>query len=112
MNRSGDEMLPGHVRRTETPRSTTEGSLEQPLVTKEPHERRGDESARQVVFDVSDLSVFYGSFRAVREVTLPIYGNQITALSGPSGCGKTTVIRCLNRMNDLIEGAGVEGTLL
>jgi phosphate transport system ATP-binding protein len=61
------------------------------------------------VFDVSDLSVFYGSFRAVREVTLPIYGNQITALIGPSGCGKTTVIRCLNRMNDLIEGARVEG---
>src|SRR4029450_12231066 len=109
MNRSGDEMLPGHVTRTETPRSTTEGSLEQPLVIKEPHERRGDESARQVVFDGSDLSVFYGSFRAVGEVTLPIYGNQITALIGPSGCGKTTVIRCLNRMNDLIEGARVEG---
>jgi phosphate transport system ATP-binding protein len=83
--------------------------LEQPLVIKETHERQGDGSARQVVFDVSDLSVFYGSFRAVREVTLPIYGNQITALIGPSGCGKTTVIRCLNRMNDLIEGARVEG---
>ena len=51
-------------------------------------------------------------FLAVREVTLPIYRNQITALIGPSGCGKTTFIRCLNRMNDLIEGARVEGTLL
>jgi phosphate transport system ATP-binding protein len=61
------------------------------------------------VFDVSDLSVYYGSFRAVREVTLPVYRNQITALIGPSGCGKTTVLRCLNRMNDLIEGARVEG---
>jgi phosphate transport system ATP-binding protein len=45
-------------------------------------------------------------------VTLPIYRNQITALIGPSGCGKTTFIRCLNRMNDLIEGARVEGVLL
>jgi phosphate transport system ATP-binding protein len=83
--------------------------LEQPLVIKETHESPSDESAREVVFDVSDLSVYYGSFRAVREVTLPVYRNQITALIGPSGCGKTTVIRCLNRMNDLIEGARVEG---
>jgi phosphate transport system ATP-binding protein len=83
--------------------------LEQPLVIKETHERQTDESPREVVFDVSDLSVYYGSFRAVREVTLPVYRNQITALIGPSGCGKTTVLRCLNRMNDLIEGARVEG---
>jgi phosphate transport system ATP-binding protein len=111
MNRSGDEMEPGHVS-TENPRPATEGSLEQPLVIKETHDRQGDGSARQVVFDVRDLSVFYGSFRAVREVTLPVYRNQITALIGPSGCGKTTVIRCLNRMNDLIEGARVEGQVL
>ena len=49
---------------------------------------------------------------AVRNVTLPIYRNEITALIGPSGCGKTTFLRCLNRMNDLIETARVEGTLL
>jgi len=48
----------------------------------------------------------------VHKVTLPIYRNEITALIGPSGCGKTTFIRCLNRMNDLIETARVEGTLL
>jgi phosphate transport system ATP-binding protein len=64
------------------------------------------------VFDIDGLSVFYGSFRAVREVTLPIPQHQITALIGPSGCGKTTVLRCLNRMNDLIEGARVEGKIL
>ena len=58
-----------------------------------------------------DLSVYYGDFRAVRDVTLPILKNEITALIGPSGCGKTTFLRCLNRMNDLIEGARVEGTL-
>jgi len=68
--------------------------------------------ALETVFDVDDVSVYYGDFRAVRNVTLPIYRNQITALIGPSGCGKTTFIRCLNRMNDLIEGARVEGKLL
>ena len=58
------------------------------------------------------LSVYYGSFRAVRNVTLADpSSNEITALIGPSGCGKTTVLRCLNRMNDLIEGARVEGQL-
>ncbi len=54
----------------------------------------------------------YAGFVAVHNVTLPIYRNEITALIGPSGCGKTTLLRCLNRMNDLIEGARVEGTLL
>jgi phosphate transport system ATP-binding protein len=76
-------------------------------------ESRDEEQARgEAVFDVRDLSVFYGDFRAVRDVTLPIWQNQITALIGPSGCGKTTFIRCLNRMNDLIEGARVEGEIL
>ncbi|HZB04051.1 MAG TPA: phosphate ABC transporter ATP-binding protein PstB [Actinomycetota bacterium] len=68
--------------------------------------------SREMVFDIRDMSVYYGAFRAVKNVTLPIQGNQITALIGPSGCGKTTVIRCLNRMNDLIEGARVDGEVL
>jgi phosphate transport system ATP-binding protein len=67
---------------------------------------------RETVFDVQDLSAFYGDFRAVRNVTIPISKNDITALIGPSGCGKTTFLRCLNRMNDLIEGARVEGRVL
>ena len=75
-------------------------------------EPRETQAEPEVVFDVRELSVYYGDFRAVRDVTLPIYRNQITALIGPSGCGKTTFIRCQNRMNDLIEGARVEGTLL
>jgi phosphate transport system ATP-binding protein len=73
---------------------------------------RSERSGRSVIFDIRDLSVLYGDFRAVRDVSLPILENEITALIGPSGCGKTTVIRCLNRMNDLIEGARVEGTIL
>jgi phosphate transport system ATP-binding protein len=64
-----------------------------------------------VVFDVDDLSVFYGSYRAVRDVNLDIREHEITALIGPSGCGKSTVLRCFNRMNDLIEIARVEGRL-
>ena len=63
------------------------------------------------VFDVKDLAVFYGSFRAVRNVTLGITEGEITAFIGPSGCGKSTVLRCFNRMNDLIEGARVEGRI-
>jgi phosphate transport system ATP-binding protein len=63
----------------------------------------------EVVFDIADLSVTYGGVPAVRDVTLAIARNQISALIGPSGCGKTTVLRCLNRMNDLVEGARIEG---
>ena len=65
-----------------------------------------------IVFDVSGLSVHYGAFRAVRDVVLPVHERTITALIGQSGCGKTTVMRCFNRMNDLIEGARVTGTVL
>jgi len=92
------------------PGSRAEGDRVTVRLDREP--RSLPEAEQEVVFDVEDLSVFYGDFRAVRNITLPIYRNQITALIGPSGCGKTTFIRCLNRMNDLIEGARVEGTLL
>ena len=66
---------------------------------------------RDVVFETRALSVYYGDFRAVRDVSMTIYRNHITALIGPSGCGKTTFIRCLNRMNDLIETARIEGEI-
>ncbi|HET7325830.1 MAG TPA: phosphate ABC transporter ATP-binding protein PstB [Nocardioidaceae bacterium] len=55
------------------------------------------------------LDVFYGDFHAVQDVNLTIGRHEITALIGPSGCGKSTVLRCLNRMNDLVTGARVEG---
>jgi phosphate transport system ATP-binding protein len=63
------------------------------------------------VFALSDVGVFYGDFKAVRDVNLSIAKNEITAFIGPSGCGKTTVLRSLNRMNDLIPGARVEGNV-
>jgi phosphate transport system ATP-binding protein len=65
-----------------------------------------------VVFDLQSLSCFYGSFRAVREISLTVPRNQITALIGPSGCGKSTLLRSFNRMNDLIDGAHVSGRIL
>ena len=68
-------------------------------------------SPDELVFDVRELSVFYGAFRAVRDVEMAVRRHEITALIGPSGCGKSTVLRCFNRMNDLIPSARVEGTL-
>ena len=76
---------------------------------------RGDElpsSEREVVFELQDLSCYYGSFRAVREISLEIRQNEITALIGPSGCGKSTLLRSFNRMNDLVDTARVEGKIL
>jgi phosphate transport system ATP-binding protein len=67
---------------------------------------------RPTVFESQDVSVFYSGKRAVRGVNIDVTKGQVTALIGPSGCGKTTFIRCLNRMNDLIPGATVEGQIL
>ncbi|HEV2374673.1 MAG TPA: phosphate ABC transporter ATP-binding protein PstB [Streptosporangiaceae bacterium] len=77
-------------------------------------EERGGEPAwgagsGERVFDVEGVSIYYGSFRAVTDVSLSVYEHEITAFIGPSGCGKTTVLRTLNRMNDLVPGARVEG---
>jgi phosphate transport system ATP-binding protein len=63
------------------------------------------------IFDAKQVSCYYGSFRAVTDVSLQIYEHEITAFIGPSGCGKTTVLRTLNRMNDLVPGARVEGAV-
>ncbi len=63
------------------------------------------------VITLQDLEVFYGDFRAVTDVDMTFGSREITALIGPSGCGKSTVLRCLNRMNDLVPGARVEGSV-
>jgi phosphate transport system ATP-binding protein len=62
--------------------------------------------------EARDMSIFYGNFRAVRDINLPVEPRKITALIGPSGCGKSTVLRAFNRMNDLIPGARVEGQVM
>lgn len=70
-----------------------------------------DFAGRESVFNLSDVNVHYGNSLAVKDVSLDIYKNQITAFIGPSGCGKTTILRCLNRMNDLIPSAKVTGSI-
>jgi phosphate transport system ATP-binding protein len=73
---------------------------------------RGDIERREKVFSVRDLKVSYHGKSALEDVTLDVHKNTVTAFIGPSGCGKSTFIRCFNRMNDLIPGAKVEGTVL
>ncbi len=69
-------------------------------------------AGQEIVFDVKNVDVYYGKNPALKGVSLDIHQNMVTALIGPSGCGKSTFIRCLNRMNDLIPGARVEGQIL
>ncbi|MCP9490488.1 MAG: phosphate ABC transporter ATP-binding protein PstB [Solirubrobacteraceae bacterium MAG38_C4-C5] len=62
--------------------------------------------------EVSDLDIYYGSFHAVKSVTMTIQPNKVTAIIGSSGCGKSTFLRSLNRMHELVEGARVEGSVI
>jgi phosphate transport system ATP-binding protein len=62
--------------------------------------------------EVKNLSVYYGKFRALTDINLPVYANKITAIIGPSGCGKSTLLRSFNRMNDLTPNARIEGEIL
>ena len=73
---------------------------------------RAEIERREKVFAVSDLAVSYGGKPALEDVTLDVHRHTVTAFIGPSGCGKSTFIRCFNRMNDLIPGAKVDGTVL
>jgi phosphate transport system ATP-binding protein len=73
---------------------------------------RAEIERREKVFSVSELGVYYSGNPAIEEVALDVYKNTVTAFIGPSGCGKSTFIRCFNRMNDLIPGARVEGSVL
>mgnify|MGYP001814663553 CR=1 FL=1 len=81
------------------------------LIDDEPDSASEPDTPDDLVFELDELNVYYGSFRAVRDVDMQVKSNEITAFIGPSGCGKTTVLRCFNRMNDLIETARVTGNL-
>jgi phosphate transport system ATP-binding protein len=107
MNERGDDMDTRTVIRPIDPDQGTPTSLADEagaIRVPEPEEE-------ELVFELQDVAVSYGGVRAVEGVSLEIGQQRITALIGPSGCGKTTVLRCLNRMNDLIDGAKVEGTV-
>ena len=68
--------------------------------------------ANDYKFDISHLNLHYGDFHALKDVNMKIEANKITAFIGPSGCGKSTLLKSLNRMNDLVEGCKITGTLL
>ena len=63
------------------------------------------------VFKIENVNLYYGEKQALKNINLNLYKNQVTAFIGPSGCGKSTLLRCLNRMNDLIDGCKIEGTV-
>jgi phosphate transport system ATP-binding protein len=69
------------------------------------------DTPRATIFDVRNVSIYYGSFKAVTDVSLPIYENEVTAFIGSSGSGKSTVLRAFNRMNDLVTGSRLEGQM-
>lgn len=66
----------------------------------------------ETIFKVENLDLYYGTKQALKALNLDIRKNHVTALIGPSGCGKSTFLRCLNRMNDLIEGCRIEGKVI
>jgi phosphate transport system ATP-binding protein len=97
-----NEPLPSLTAKTELPKPAA-------LPQAAPRDDAG--AAGALIFDVRNVSVYYGSFKAVTDVTLPIYENEITAFIGSSGSGKSTVLRPFNRMNDLVPGARLEGEM-
>lgn len=74
-------------------------------------EATATEKPTDIVLRVRDCDIYYGKYRAVRDVIMDIPRNKITAFIGPSGCGKSTILRCFNRLNDLIHGFHVEGKI-
>ena len=64
------------------------------------------------ILKVKDLSFYYGDFQALKDISLDIEANKVTALIGPSGCGKSTLLRCFNRMNDLYPNSKVQGQII
>jgi phosphate transport system ATP-binding protein len=98
--------------RAETGRQTREEAAERAAIAVRPGEFNHSAGKREKVFELKGVGVDYSGAAAVKDITLDIRRNDVTALIGPSGCGKSTLLRCLNRMNDLIPGASVHGELL
>jgi phosphate transport system ATP-binding protein len=111
MSKSGDDPMPDKL--TSRPEAgSSDGAAApagRPLESVHSPPDGTTATVAEPIFDVDDVHVYYGEHKAIRDVSLRIQRNEITALIGPSGCGKSTFIRCLNRMNDLIPAARVEG---
>ena len=95
------------------PNDATDQSIDSSLigmdVTTGTPEATTQTGAAETVIETRNLDVYYGDTRALRDVTMDIHRREVTAIIGPSGCGKSTYLRCLNRMNDLVEAATIEG---
>jgi phosphate transport system ATP-binding protein len=94
-------------------RETREAAAERAAIAVRPDEfQRASSKTREKVFELKGVGVDYAGATAVKDISMDIRRNDVTALIGPSGCGKSTLLRCLNRMNDLIPAANVHGELL
>jgi phosphate transport system ATP-binding protein len=102
---------PGSKEERQVEERAAEGIVAPPQIAKERFAREKPASA-EPIFEVKNLTVSYGDNPAIEDISLDIGRNRITALIGPSGCGKSTMIRCFNRMNDLIPVANVSGSIL
>ena len=89
----------------------TKTELPKPAALQETRPREVPAEPGNLIFDVQDVSIWYSAFKAVTDVTMPIYENEITAFIGSSGSGKSTVLRSFNRMNDLVPGARLDGQM-
>jgi len=104
-----EELQPEVAAETELPKVAAKTELPTPAALEKSERRDVPETSGNLIFDVRNVSIFYGSFKAVTEVTMPIYEHEITAFIGSSGSGKSTVLRSFNRMNDLVQGSRLEG---
>lgn len=97
-----------------SPPSTQQPSPSLRYTVQDSHRQSSDHdpSAQSVKLTLNKVNFFYGDRQALFDINIEIVKNQVTSFIGPSGCGKSTLLRCLNRLNDLIEGARLEGTLL
>src|SRR5262245_58786448 len=82
------------------------------MTTAVPTQTEAPATATDLALQLANVNLYYGTFRAVKEVALDIKARSITAIIGPSGCGKSTLLRTLNRINDRVPSFRVEGTIL
>jgi phosphate transport system ATP-binding protein len=97
----------------ESPSASTRTDQAPPLVKVQTVKSHSPEGVAQpetpIKVEVKDLGLYYGKFKAIGDIDMSLQANKVTAIIGPSGCGKSTVLRCFNRMNDLVSGARVTG---
>jgi phosphate transport system ATP-binding protein len=107
-----DEQMTQDESRVGTGREAREAAAGRAAIAVRPEFQHGASGKREKVFEMKGVEVLYSGVSAVKDISMDIHRNDVTALIGPSGCGKSTLLRCLNRMNDLIPTAKVQGELL